>query len=49
VPVPELIQAKINLLESRREREKDILQTLIGAANVEKVSAGEWKWAKQTE
>ena len=45
-PVPTLLQAQIDLLETKRVQEEDKLQVLLNSANLEKVSAGEWKWAK---
>jgi outer membrane protein TolC len=45
-PVPTLLQAQIDLLETKRVQEEDKLQVLLNSANLEKVSAGEWKWSK---
>jgi outer membrane protein TolC len=49
VPVPQLLQAQIDLLEAKRVYEEDKLQVMLNSADLEKVSAGEWKWTKQAE
>jgi outer membrane protein TolC len=45
-PIPELLQSEINLLEAKRLQEEDKLQVSLSSANLEKVSAGEWKWIR---
>jgi outer membrane protein TolC len=45
-PIPELIKAQLLLLEAKRSEEGINYAVLLASAELEKTTAGEWKWIR---